>query len=131
MLYRWGFLVHRAKLLKYLSLSYENFRGVEFVTECLVCGKETPGSLCRECHKPLLRCTLCRLPVRGAANACLNCGHGGHTDHMRRWFEVNHYCDYHSEFVNELLFFLSQKNEICATGCGCLCLIESENLVNF
>lgn len=88
MLYRWQLLVHRAKLLKYLSTNYDTFRGVEFVTECLACGKETQASVCRDCHKPLLRCTLCRLPVRGAANACLNCGHGGHTDHMRIWFDV-------------------------------------------
>lgn len=87
MLYRWGLIDHRAKLLKY-SPNYDTFRGVEIVTECLACAKETQASVCRDCHKPLLRCTLCRLPVRGAANGCLLCGHGGHTEHLRLWFDV-------------------------------------------
>lgn len=89
MLYRWGLLVPRAKILKYLSVNVDIFRDVEFVTECVTCGKVTIAPTCRECHKSLLNCSLCRLPVRGLANACLNCGHGGHSDHMQKWFEVS------------------------------------------
>lgn len=89
LLYRWGLLVNRAKVLKYLSTNVDQQRGVEFVTECTVCAKVTPAPTCRDCRKPLLYCALCRLPVRGSANACLQCGHGGHTEHMRRWFEVS------------------------------------------
>lgn len=89
MLYRWGLLVNRSKILKYLSSNPDVSRGVEFVTECLSCTKVTPAPLCKDCHKPLLYCSLCRLPVRGSANACLSCGHGGHTNHMKRWFLVS------------------------------------------
>ena len=89
MLYCWGLLVQRAKVLKYLSSAASlQVRGVEFVTECTKCKRTTLGPSCQNCKKPLLTCTLCRLPVRGAANACLNCGHGGHTDHLRKWFAV-------------------------------------------
>lgn len=89
MLYCWGLLVQRAKVLKYLSSAASlSVRGVEFVTECTKCKRTTLGPSCQNCKKPLLTCTLCRLPVRGAANACLNCGHGGHTDHLRKWFAV-------------------------------------------
>ncbi|KAG4069884.1 hypothetical protein HA402_009591 [Bradysia odoriphaga] len=108
MLYRWGLLVNRTKVLKYLSSSSDTFRGVEFVTECIKCAKVTQAPTCRDCHKPLLHCSLCRLPVRGSANSCLFCGHGGHLLHMKQWFE---------------------KNEVCATGCGCYCLKESSKLV--
>lgn len=89
MLYRWGLLVNRTKVLKYLSSSSETFRGVEFVTECIKCAKVTMSPMCKDCHKPLLYCSLCRLPVRGSANSCLFCGHGGHLLHMKQWFEVS------------------------------------------
>lgn len=87
-LYRWSLLVPRAKVLKYLSTNTDVSRGVEFVTECMSCAKVTPASMCKDCHIPLLHCALCRLPVRGLANACLHCGHGGHSEHLRQWFEV-------------------------------------------
>lgn len=136
MLYRWGLLVNRTKVLKYLSFSTDTFRGVEFVTECIKCAKVTQAPMCRDCHKPLLYCSLCRLPVRGSANSCLFCGHGGHLLHMKQWFEVSYHLklsegiiclDLH--FIQENFPFLLQKNEVCATGCGCYCLKESSKLV--
>lgn len=78
----------RAKILKYLSANTEIHRDVEYVTECTSCARVTKAPLCKECRKPLLKCVLCRLPVKGLANACLNCGHGGHTVHMKIWFSV-------------------------------------------
>lgn len=89
MLFRWNLLVPRAKVLKYLSVNTEIYRDVEYVTECTSCARVTKAPLCKECRKPLLKCSLCRLPVKGLANACLNCGHGGHTLHMKVWFSVN------------------------------------------
>lgn len=88
MLYRWGLIVDRAKILKYTKNLTELSSGVEFVTECLTCVKVTKASSCKVCRVPLLYCMICRLPVKGAANACLYCGHGGHTEHMRLWFSV-------------------------------------------
>lgn len=88
MLFRWNLLVPRAKVLKYLSVNTEIHRDVEYVTECTSCARVTKAPLCKECRKPLLKCVLCRLPVKGLANACLNCGHGGHSIHMKIWFSV-------------------------------------------
>ncbi|GAB0090407.1 GATOR complex protein Wdr59 [Sergentomyia squamirostris] len=106
MLYRWDLLVQRAKVLKYLSVPPDSPRGVDFVTECNWCNRNSPSVIpfCSNCHRPLLHCALCRLPVRGAANACLQCGHGGHTLHMMEWFS---------------------RYEVCAAGCGCRCLQET------
>lgn len=81
--------MQRAKVLKYVSSSNEIYRDVEFVTECETCSKVSHAPVCKDCHKPLLNCSLCRLPVKGLANACLNCGHGGHTAHMKKWFSVS------------------------------------------
>lgn len=89
MLFRWNLLVARAKILKYLSVNTEIYRDVEYVTECTSCAHVVKAPLCKECRKPLLKCVLCRLPVKGLANACLNCGHGGHTHHMKIWFSVS------------------------------------------
>lgn len=130
MLFRWNLLVPRAKVLKYLSANPEIHRDVEYVTECTSCSRVTKAPLCKECRKPLLKCVLCRLPVRGLANACLNCGHGGHTSHMKVWFSVRNFSFYATDVIhqmstrNELTYFLLslQKNEFCASGCGCQCL---------
>ena len=37
---------------------------------------------------------------QGLSSFCVRCGHGGHTTHMRDWFE---------------------ESEECPTGCGCKC----------
>lgn len=89
MLYRWNLLIIRSKVLKYISVPAEAYRDVEFVAECTTCMKVTRAPVCKECHNPLLKCSLCRLPVKGLANACLSCGHGGHSDHMKKWFSVS------------------------------------------
>lgn len=123
MLYCWGMLVERTHVLKFLSTPPPNVsvNGVEFVTECKRCKRSTRGPYCSNvhCKIPLLYCTLCRLPVRGSAISCLACSwvllqshkkfyskmwtlfsHGGHLEHLKRWFE---------------------KNTKCAYGCGCDC----------
>ena len=54
-------------------------------------------------QKAVLRCSLCRLPVRGLATTCSACGHGGHLHHLKWWFS---------------------KYSICPSGCGCQCHFE-------
>jgi hypothetical protein len=82
-LYCFGLLSQRAQVLKYLSIppafNGVESNGVEFVTECQSCRKTTRGPSCLHCKTYLFNCSLCQLPVRGSANACLICGHGGHT----------------------------------------------------
>lgn len=103
-LYSWGLLNQRALVLKYLSTPPPSTGGVEFITECKRCKRSTRGPCCSNCKKPLLTCTLCRLPVRGAAICCLLCSHGGHTEHLKKWFD---------------------KYDVCAYGCGCKCVQQS------
>ncbi|CRK93507.1 CLUMA_CG007043, isoform A [Clunio marinus] len=107
-LYCFGLLPQRAQVLKYLSVPPSTFcSGVEYVTECQTCRKTTRGPSCLHCKKYLLYCSLCQLPVRGAANACLSCGHGGHTAHLIDWFN---------------------KYDVCPT-CGCRCIEKSGNIL--
>lgn len=55
---------------------------------------------CSSCKDYALTCSLCQMAIRGAGYFCTFCGHGGHTDHMREWFE---------------------QTVECASGCGCRC----------
>lgn len=77
------------KILKHTTFSQSPSQGVEFVTECSGCNKAKRTSACGPCQRPVLFCALCCIPVKGAANACLSCGHGGHLIHMMQWFEVS------------------------------------------
>lgn len=61
---------------------------MEFVVECSGCSKINHTSSCASYKKEELFCTLCGLSVKGAANGCLVCGHGGHLMHMMQWFKV-------------------------------------------
>ncbi|XP_017077374.1 LOW QUALITY PROTEIN: GATOR complex protein Wdr59 [Drosophila eugracilis] len=106
-LFGWQLLSKRALVLKHTQNMPPPVQGVEFVTECGTCAKPKRTPKCEPCKRPVLFCVLCRLPVKGAANACLACGHGGHMDHMMQWFE---------------------KHEVCAT-CGCKCLERTSELL--
>ncbi|KAL9653779.1 hypothetical protein ABK040_012840 [Willaertia magna] len=55
----------------------------------------------QQTKKTFLTCSLCRVPVRGVCVYCYNCGHGGHIEHMQKWFS---------------------SNDTCPAGCGCSCL---------
>eukprot|EP00936_MAST-01D_sp_MAST-1D-sp1_P002174 g2174.t1 len=55
-------------------------------------GDDDGGLWCSTCNRHNVMCALCQLPVLGAALYNLACGHGGHFDCMRNWFELNHHC---------------------------------------
>jgi len=105
-LYSFGLLSQRAQVLKYLSVPPPAFSGVEFFSECKICKKTARGPSCLQCKSYIMLCSLCRLPVKGSANACLTCGHGGHTAHLMQWFS---------------------KYDVCPAGCGCKC-VEAAHL---
>ncbi|KAK9879451.1 hypothetical protein WA026_006522 [Henosepilachna vigintioctopunctata] len=106
-LYRWGLLYNRAEVLKHLSWPQEIHKGVEFLCDCKNCIKPSRASSCNSCRKLTLNCIVCHISVRGSANCCIVCGHGGHTIHLLQWFE---------------------RNDVCPSGCGCKCLIETGNM---
>ncbi|XP_046999380.1 GATOR complex protein WDR59 isoform X1 [Schistocerca americana] len=107
-LHRWCLLGARTQVLKYLCTPPEPHRGVEFFTECTSCNKQIRGPGCSLCKRLSFQCVICRISVRGSSNFCLVCGHGGHMDHMKRWFE---------------------SHSVCPTGCGCSCLAESASIL--
>ncbi|XP_030059494.1 GATOR2 complex protein WDR59 [Microcaecilia unicolor] len=103
-LYRWGLREKRAEVLKFVSCPPEPHRGIEFGVYCTHCRSEVRGTQCAICKGFTFQCAICHVAVRGSSNFCLTCGHGGHTSHMMEWF-----C----------------TQEVCPTGCGCHCLLES------
>ncbi|KAM8946014.1 GATOR2 complex protein WDR59 [Pelodytes ibericus] len=103
-LYRWGLQEKRAEVLKFVSCPPEPHRGIEFGVYCSHCRSEVRGTQCAICKGFTFQCAICHVAVRGSSNFCLSCGHGGHTTHMLEWFSTQ---------------------EVCPTGCGCHCLLES------
>jgi Zinc-ribbon, C4HC2 type len=82
---------------KYVDEETQAFAGVERVKE----GRRRINALwCTPCKDYALICSLCQMAIRGAGYFCSSCGHGGHTGHMRLWFE---------------------QSVECAAGCGCRC----------
>ncbi|KAI1307576.1 GATOR complex protein WDR59 [Halotydeus destructor] len=106
LLLRWGLYAERAMVLKYVK-SYRLLRRetvdttVHIKSQCVTCKHEGQDVACPWCRKVNLVCVICRVGVRGLTNYCQKCGHGGHSSHMRSWFD---------------------KFQVCPTGCGCICL---------
>ncbi|XP_037671611.1 GATOR complex protein WDR59 isoform X1 [Choloepus didactylus] len=103
-LYRWGLREKRAEVLKFISCPPDPHKGIEFGVYCSHCRSEVRGTQCAICKGFTFQCAICHVAVRGSSNFCLTCGHGGHTSHMMEWFRTQ---------------------EVCPTGCGCHCLLES------
>nr|XP_060644037.1 GATOR complex protein WDR59 isoform X3 [Anolis sagrei ordinatus] len=103
-LYRWGLREKRAEVLKFVSCPPDPHKGIEFGVYCSYCRSEVRGIQCAVCKGFAFQCAICHVAVRGSSNVCLACGHGGHTSHMMEWFRTQ---------------------EVCPTGCGCHCLLES------
>uniref|UniRef100_A0A8B9KJ30 RWD domain-containing protein n=1 Tax=Astyanax mexicanus TaxID=7994 RepID=A0A8B9KJ30_ASTMX len=103
-LYRWGLKEKRAEVLKFVSCPPEPHKGVEFGVYCCHCRSQARGTQCAVCKRFTFQCAICHVAVRGSSNFCLSCGHGGHTSHMMEWF---------------------RSQEVCPTGCGCHCLLQS------
>jgi hypothetical protein len=63
---------------------------------------------CYDCQKYAVYCSVCTFPVRGLVSICNRCGHGGHEEHLLKWFQ--------------------SKSTECATGCGCKCRSQPDNI---
>ncbi|CAH0557006.1 unnamed protein product [Brassicogethes aeneus] len=108
-LHRWRLIYNRAEVIKYMCAPADPHKGVQFVTECHGCQAPINQCCCNNCKRLSLQCSVCRISVRGSANCCIICGHGGHTNHLQEWF---------------------QTRDTCPTGCGCRCLMETAELFN-
>ncbi|KAJ2804674.1 hypothetical protein H4R20_002414, partial [Coemansia guatemalensis] len=79
------------------------------VMSCSNCGSklepdpDTGYTLCSECDTMANSCVICEMPVKGRFIWCKGCGHGGHAEHMKEWFD-------------------GMLQELCPAGCGHCCL---------
>ncbi|XP_030758273.1 GATOR complex protein WDR59 isoform X2 [Sitophilus oryzae] len=108
-LQRWKLPYKRAEVMKYMSSPLEVHKGVEFKSDCKMCQNPTTFSVCNTCKKFPIHCVICNISVRGLANTCLACGHGGHTAHLNEWFKTRKICP----------------------KCGCSCLTETAIIVDY
>lgn len=101
MLYMWGEFAERANVLKYVADPTPPNEGIDFVILCDRCSKPLKSPYCQNCKIYGFNCDICHLKVKGLSSFCLKCGHGGHAEHLKKWFE---------------------KEKVCPTGCGCECM---------
>ncbi|KYQ94108.1 hypothetical protein DLAC_04388 [Tieghemostelium lacteum] len=105
-LYRYGLLEKRAELLKFTQNvskqpDSEDRPGIiGFGIDCPKCQRKLNSYYCNHCKFYAFKCSICNNSVRGLSSFCFQCGHGGHTDHIKGWFD---------------------KHSKCPTGCGCNC----------
>lgn len=100
-LYMWGEFAERANVLKYVADPTPPNEGIDFVILCDRCTKPLKTPYCQNCKIYGFNCDICHLKVKGLSSFCLKCGHGGHAEHLKKWFE---------------------KEKVCPTGCGCECM---------
>ncbi|EEB18318.1 conserved hypothetical protein [Pediculus humanus corporis] len=118
-LHRWNLLESRTQVGKFLQHPKDSIKLMEFLMECQQCKKPiTRPPYCSSCKKIVLRCSVCRILVRGtfiiiiiivligSSNFCFACGHGGHAKHIFAWFSTENYCP---------------------TNCGCRCASDHLN----
>jgi 4-diphosphocytidyl-2C-methyl-D-erythritol kinase len=72
---------------------------------CVKCARAGAGAA-RQCN----RCAVCHQPVRGVYAWCAGCGHGGHVEHLREWFETQ------------------GASATCPAGCGHRCAVWAPQL---
>jgi WD40 repeat protein len=101
MLYMWGEYSERAQILKYVADPTPPNDGIDFVILCDRCAKPLKTPYCQNCRIYGFNCDICHLRVKGMSTWCLKCGHGGHADHLKKWFATE---------------------SVCASGCGCVCM---------
>ncbi|KAG9399817.1 GATOR complex protein wdr59 [Aphanomyces cochlioides] len=100
LLYRQGAMNVRCETLKHLHSPPEPHVGLTLALYCHNCGRPSSELFCGHCKDFSIKCSVCELVVRGQSIFCMNCGHGGHTNHLVDWFATEN---------------------ACPTGCGCWC----------
>jgi hypothetical protein len=81
--------------------------GKKVTYSCGQCGVVTKGErwFCETCSGSAIKCSVCRISVRGALAWCQGCGHGGHLAHLQSWFS---------------------RYSQCPTGCGHKCVFSTD-----
>eukprot|EP00117_Sycon_ciliatum_P006615 scpid23107/ scgid10081/ WD repeat-containing protein 24 len=77
------------------AINQLNLESTAVATQCGICTKmvmKKGSSYCDNCHKVSSLCIVCHQAVRGVYAWCQGCGHGGHLEHMREWFQASSWC---------------------------------------
>ena len=79
-------------------------KSIYYNVMCSACKKTIKPNtfICSSCNNNIYLCVYCHLPVRRLYAWCNVCCHGGHLNHMIKWFK---------------------SNSKCPSGCGCKCRI--------
>ena len=78
--------------------------------KCQSCNATIIGSSCRQCKDTKDHCAVCNLPIKGLGWSCVQCGHGGHWNHIKQHF--------------------FEPMQLCPTGCGCQCLNQMSDYLD-
>lgn len=79
-------------------------KSINYNIMCSACKKTIKPNtfICPNCNHNIYLCVYCHLPVKRLFAWCNLCCHGGHLNHMTKWFK---------------------SNSKCPSGCGCKCRI--------
>ncbi|CAI2384530.1 unnamed protein product [Moneuplotes crassus] len=110
----WCIAAEVVKFCQIADIQNEYGKSSMIKTKCQHCRNKESGTEVKcyldKCGKFNSHCSICDIPVRGRMWWCQLCGHGGHSYHMKEWF---------------------QMNTTCPTGCGHNCLDDSSYLSLF
>jgi len=97
--------IYAAAIIKHSGvLDHLSQESTSYLISCAKCTKPVTqklGNYCDKCRKTVANCSVCHMSVTGLVSWCQGCGHGGHFNHMRQWFN---------------------KHPECPVGCGHFCL---------
>uniref|UniRef100_A0AC35F7X8 GATOR complex protein WDR24 n=1 Tax=Panagrolaimus sp. PS1159 TaxID=55785 RepID=A0AC35F7X8_9BILA len=74
---------------------------------CVECGNTLMGPICDKCAYEHF-CVICENLVYGSWMLCVECGHGGHPEHIREWFSQHDNCP--AAFCDHSCFPTKRKN---------------------
>uniref|UniRef100_A0A914YS47 GATOR2 complex protein WDR24 n=1 Tax=Panagrolaimus superbus TaxID=310955 RepID=A0A914YS47_9BILA len=75
---------------------------------CVECGNTLMGPICDKCAYEHF-CVICENLVYGSWMLCVECGHGGHPEHIREWFNQHDNCP--AAFCDHSCFPTKRKNK--------------------
>uniref|UniRef100_A0A914Z030 Uncharacterized protein n=1 Tax=Panagrolaimus superbus TaxID=310955 RepID=A0A914Z030_9BILA len=92
---RWGMFKKSAEVLKFCpSQQPDPFSILIACSQCqqVFDSEDEIGDTCEKCRQELIICTICDFPCSGLILACPLCSHGGHLEHMKKWFKEQSIC---------------------------------------
>uniref|UniRef100_A0AC35G671 Carnosine N-methyltransferase n=1 Tax=Panagrolaimus sp. PS1159 TaxID=55785 RepID=A0AC35G671_9BILA len=92
---RWGMFKKSAEVLKFCpSQQPDPFSILIACSQCqqVFDSEDENGDICEKCKQELIICVICDFPCSGLILTCPLCSHGGHLEHMKKWFKEQSIC---------------------------------------